>query len=235
MPITFPSDGSTGAYHDIFDDFNRPASSTQSSVIAWTSLDDGATGTNAFQDVAGGWYNAVTAAANNDYHGIRSVNKIFTFAAAKPLWMECGFKLSEATTNESAWWIGLSDTTTTGGFSTGTGGVLSSFSGALIYKKSTSMLVNATTSNTTTQNTISGFATSITNTGQKVALYFDGTATTANVTMHFFDGTAWYATPAVPLTLASLPAMYLMAACKAGASGGAETLQLDYIRCVQTR
>lgn len=235
MPITFPTNAYDHTYHQVFDDFNLPASSTASEVMAWTSMDDGGTGTNAFQDVAGGWYNIVTAAANNDYHGIRSVNKTFTFAAGKPVWLEAGFKLSEATTNESAWWFGFSDTVTTGGFSTGTGGPLSSYSGSLIYKKSGAMAVGVQTSNVTTQNTISNLGTAITNTSHKVALYFDGTATTANVTGHFYDGTTWYATPAIPLSLASMPAMYLIAGVKAGASGGAETLQLDYIRAVQTR
>mgnify|MGYP000700462474 CR=1 FL=1 len=34
----------------------------------WTSVDDGATGTNAISNTLGGWLNVVTAAANNDYH-----------------------------------------------------------------------------------------------------------------------------------------------------------------------
>jgi hypothetical protein len=78
MPISFPSTPTTRAYHQVFDDFNLPASATASDVMTWTSMDDGGTGTNAFQDVVGGWYNVVTAAANNDYHGLRSVNKTFT-------------------------------------------------------------------------------------------------------------------------------------------------------------
>lgn len=240
MPITFPADSQNRTvYHEVFDDFNLPASTTASEVMAWTSLDDGATGTNAFQDVEGGWYNLVTAAANNDYHGIRSVNKTFKFAASKPVWLEAQFKLSEANTNESAWWFGFTDTTTTGGFGTGTSGPLSSYSGALIYKKSAQMLVGGQTSNTTTQNTIStGLGTAITNTTHKVALYFDGSGSstgTSYVTFHFWDGTTWSASPAVPISMTSLPVMYLVAGVKAGATGGAETLQVDYIRAMQTR
>jgi hypothetical protein len=126
MPISFP-DTNPETYFQVFDDFVYPASATASDVMTWTSIDDSGTGTNAFQDVAGGYYNIVTAAADNDYHAMRSVNKVFVFAAGKPIWIDCRFKVSEATLLESTLWIGLNDTYTTGGFQANTSGPIASF------------------------------------------------------------------------------------------------------------
>lgn len=235
MPITLPSDLATrpDLYHVIFDDFNLQASATASEVNTWTSLDDGATGTNAFQDTVGGWYNLVTAAANNDYHGIRTVSKTHNLLVSKRFWLDVRFKIAEATTNESAWWFGVTDTTTTGGFSTGTGGILSSFDGALIYKKSGAMAVSASTSKTTTQSTIASFATAVTNTVSRAQLYFDG-GNPGYVTAHFYDGTNWNSTSPILMPQASAIG-YLLGSVKAGATAAAETLQLDYVLAVQDR
>lgn len=231
MPITFPT-YDIDTYFQVQDDFVYPASATASDVMTWTSMDDGGTGTNAFQDVAGGWHNVVTAAADNDYHGLRSVNKVFVFAAAKPLWLDCRFKVSEATTSESTWWIGLNDTTTTGGFRSDTSGPLASFTGALIYKTpETALTVNAIVSAVAVQSIVSAMATSVSNTVSRVQLYWDGVG---SIIPHFYNGTSWTQGPTLPFT-AGTTAMYLMAGIKAGPTAAAETLQIDYIRAMQAR
>lgn len=223
----------------IFEDFINPASATASDTLAWVDMNDGATGTNAFQDIAGGWFNIVTAAANNDYHGFRSQNKTFLFAAGKKTWFEARFKIAEATTNESAWWFGFNDTTTTGGFQAGTSGPLASFSGVLMYKNSASMALNMMTSNAAAQATTAAMATVVTNTITRVGFYFDGTATTSVVTPWYevtgVAGASMIAGAPQNITLAALNPMYLMWGVKAGASGAAETLQTDYIAAVQIR
>jgi hypothetical protein len=231
MPISFP-DTNPETYFQVFDDFVYPASATASDVMTWTSIDDSGTGTNAFQDVAGGYYNIVTAAADNDYHAMRSVNKVFVFAAGKPIWIDCRFKVSEATLLESTWWIGLNDTTTTGGFQANTSGPLASFTGALIYKTpETALTVNAVVSAAAVQSIIQAFATSVSNTVSRVQLYWDGIS---SIVPHFFNGTSWAQGPTLPFT-AGTTAMYLIAGIKAGPTAAAETLQIDYIRAMQTR
>jgi hypothetical protein len=49
----------------IYDDFMYGQDATTSATITWGSVDDGGTGTNAFQDALGGVFNVVTAAADN--------------------------------------------------------------------------------------------------------------------------------------------------------------------------
>lgn len=222
-------------YYEIFDDFMNPASATASDVMAWTALNDGATGTPAFQDAAGGIFNVVTAAADNDYAAYSSVTEPFLFAAGKKLFFEGRFKVNEANTNESAWWFGLSDTLTTGGFQANTAGPLASYDGALIWKDEATMAVDFETSNAGTQATTTNMATFVTNTWTKVGFYFDGTATTSRIYPYVDVGSGWVAGTAQDITLSGLEEMHVVFGIKAGPTGGAETLQLDYIRCLQLR
>lgn len=223
----------------LFDDFLYPASATASDVMAWTAINDGGTGTPAFQDAAGGIFNVVTAAADNDYAAYSSVAENWKFAQGKELWFEARFKLAEATTDDSTWWFGLSDTLTTGGMQADTGGPLASYDGALIWKTPEAALtVNFETSNAGTQNTLSAFATSISDTWHRAGFYFDGDPTssgTGTITPFFHDGTSWTKGTAQNITLSGLEEMHVVFGVKAGPGGAAETLQVDYIRCVQVR
>lgn len=219
-----------------FDDFVNQASATASSYHAYATIDDSGTGTNAFQDAAGGVYNVVTAAADNDYHAMTSVGENWLFAAGKELWFEARFKLAEATVLESTWWYGLMDITTTGGMQANALGPLASYDGALIWKTpETAMTVNFETSNAGTQSTLSAFATAVTNTWTKVGFYFDGAATTSTITPYIDVGTGWAAGTAQNITLSGLEEMNLVWGVKAGPTGAAETLQTDYIKIVQLR
>ncbi len=222
--------------YEFFDDFLTPASATASDYTAYTSTDDAGTGTNAFQDVVGGVYNVVTAAADNDYHAMSSVAENWKFAEGKPLWFEARFKLAEANTNESTWWFGLTDTLTTGGMQANVAGPLASYDGALIYKTpETAMTVNFETSNAATQSTLAAFATGVSNTWHRCGFYFDGAPTTSYLYPWFYNGTIWAMGTRQPITLSGLEEMHLVFGVKAGPTGGAETLQVDYVRCLQLR
>lgn len=219
-----------------FDDFLNPASSTASDYHAYTSNDDASTGTNAFQDVPGGVYNVVTAAADNDYHAMSTVAENWLFAAGKELWFEVRFRCAEANTNESTWWFGLTDTLTTGGMQANAAGPLASYDGALIYKTpETALTVNFETSNAGTQSTQSAFATAVSNTWHRAGFYFDGAATTGALTPFFHNGTSWTVGSENSLTLSGLEAMHAVFGIKAGPSAGAETLQIDYLKITQLR
>lgn len=226
-------------YFQIFDDFTNPASATASDVMTWTAVTDGATGTPAFASGSGGVggvFNTVTAAADNDYSAYTSVSSPFLFASGKELWFEARFKIAEATTQESTWWFGLTDTVTTGGFRSDTSGPLASYVGALIYKTpETAMTVNFQTSNAASQATLSAFATSITNTWHRCGFYFDGTATTSKIYPYFHNGTSWTAGTYKNITLSGATAMKIVWGVKAGPTAAAETLAVDYIKCVQLR
>lgn len=241
--IDFPALGNNPSVQSIFfDDFLQQASATGSEYDVYTDMNDGATGTNAFQDANGGWINVVTAAAADDYHGLRTTAKPWLFAAGKETWLEARFKVSEANTNQSAYVIGLMDTFTTGGIQAGTAGPLASFSGAIFYKNSTSMAMNFLTSNSTTQNKTTGIATTVTNQTIKVLFHCDGGlvagSSTIGVVTPFVDigdGNGWVKGTPQNITFASLNQMALVASIKAGSSAGAETLQLDYLKVNSTR
>jgi hypothetical protein len=224
-------------FYGITEDFMNPASATASDLHAWTDNNDGGTGTNAFQDAAGGIYNIVTAAADNDYHAMSSVSEPFLFASGKKLWFEARFKVAEATTNESAWWFGLTDTLTTGGFQADAAGPLASYDGALIWKDEATMDIDFETSNAGTQATTTAMATAVTNTWTKVGFYFDGTVTTSVITPYYAvnDSNTLVAGTPQNITLAGLEEMHLVFGVKAGPTAAAETLQVDYIKCIQLR
>lgn len=223
-------------YAVIFDDFMLSATSATSDVTAWTKA--GGAGTPVYQDAAGGVFNTVTAAADNDYQAFSSPYENFLFTAGKKLWLEARVKLSEATVLESTWWVGLTDTLTTGGMQANAAGPLASYDGALFYKTpETSMTLNFETSNAGTQVTTADIATTVTNTWTKVAFYFDGTATTSTITPYWAvnGATTWTKGTPQSITLSGLEEMHLVWGVKAGPTGAAETLQIDYIFCAQER
>jgi len=225
---------------EVFEDFLYPASATVSDLTAWTISGDGATGTNAFQDAAGGIFNLVTAAADNDYHHMSLQHEAFKFASGKRLWLEARVKVAEATVLESTWWVGLTDTLTTGGFQANAAGPLASYDGALIYKTpETAMTLNFESSNAGTQVTNVGptGSTSVTDTWTRVGFYFDGTATTSTITPFFAvnGSNVWVKGTAHDITLSGLEEMHLVIGVKAGPTAAAETLQIDYVKVVAER
>lgn len=217
------------------DDFNYNA--PLDANLIWTEVDDGSTGTNAISDAANGVGTLVTAGADNDHHAVSSIAESWLFASGKKLWFEARFSLTEANTNESAWWFGLTDTLTTGGLQANAAGPLASYDGALIWKDEATMAIDFETSNAGTQATTSAMATFVSATWTRVGFYFDGTATTSVVTPYYnVAGTnALTAGTAQNITLSGLAEMHIVAGVKAGPSNGAETLSIDYIKCVQLR
>lgn len=218
----------------LFDDFlTGVATGTQ-----WITVDDGGTGTNAYADVRGGSINIVTAAADNDYHAMRSTSQCFNLVDAKALWFEARFKLTEAATNESAWWFGLTDTTTTGGFQANTAGPLASYDGVMVWKDEASLSILSETSNAGTQATNTTMGTFVSGNWTRVGFFVSAAATTAVVTFYTDltdSGTMTAFGTTKNLTRAGLEEMHAIFGVKAGPSGNAETLQVDYVKCVQLR
>jgi hypothetical protein len=224
---------------EFFDDFLYPASATASDVTAWTVATDGASGTDAFQDTRGGVVNLVTAAADNDYKAWSSVAENFLFSAGKELWLEARIKLAEATTNDSAWWFGLTDTLTTGGFQANAAGPLASYDGAMLWKDEDALSLNFETSNAGTQLTSAAMVAVTSDTWIRAGFHFDGTATTSVITPYYevtgVAGAPMIAGTPQNITLAGLEEMHAVFGVKAGPGGAAETLQVDYFRIVQLR
>lgn len=230
-----PLDPSPYLAHTFFDEFYQPPLDAN---LRWVEVDDGATGTNAVSDIAGGVGTIVTAAADNDYHAISSKAESFDLLGTKELWFEARFRLVEAATNESAWWIGLSDTLTTGGFQADAAGPLASYDGVLVWKDEATMAIDAESSNAGTQDTETNIATFVTNTWTRVGFHISLAATTAVVTPYFDvsdSGIMTAHSATMNLTRAGLEAMHVLLGVKAGPAGNAETLEVDYVKCVQMR
>jgi hypothetical protein len=236
--VSAPSmnDNSMNRFTLFEDDFLQQASATASAYTTYTDMNDGATGTNAFANSAGGVIQIVTAAALDDYHGLRTTAKPWLFAAGKELWFEAAFTVTEAATNASSWLFGLMDTATTGGLQTGASGPLASFSGCVIYKVQGTMTAKCLSSNSSTQVSGSTIATVVSGQRVRVGFYFDGAATTSNIFpfVDIGDGNGYVAGTSQAITLASLNQMSLMMTIKAGGSN-AETLGIDWVKVLQLR
>jgi hypothetical protein len=219
----------------VFDDFVNVLNATTSSTLTWGDVNDGGTGTNAFQDATGGVYNVVTAAVDNDYHAMVTQHETFKFTTGKKAWFKARVKLSEATALESTWWVGVTDDTTTGGMQINALGPLASYDGALFYKTpETAMTLNFETSNAGAQVTSAAMVTSVTNTWTTVAFHWDG----AGKVYPFIavnDSNDLVPYPSHTLSATGLEEMHVVFGVKAGPTAAAETLQVDFILMAQER
>jgi hypothetical protein len=158
--------------------------------------------------------------------------------STKELWFEARFRVVEAATNQATWWFGLCDTDTTGGMQTAGSGPLASYDGILVYKIEGAMAIDAETSNAAGQDIETGIATFVTNTWTRVGFHVSAAATTAVVTAYYdVSDTAISSMTAhgttMNLTRSGLQQMHVLAGIKSG--GSVETLEIDYIKCVQMR
>lgn len=216
---------------ELFDDF------LNLDTVKWASVDDAGTGTNTANGVAGGQVSVVTAAADNDYHLMTSAAKVFKFAAGKPLWFEAEFTLTEANTDDANILLGLVSVTTSGNLQNDGAGPASSYDGAVLFKVDGTMTIQAETSAGSAQATNANVCTFTSGSTYRVGIHFDpADGVTGLVTFEVEDRTAGVLyQPAIHrIALASLGAMNLVYGVKAGGAN-AESLKMNYIRCIQAR
>lgn len=205
---------------DFHDDF------FENNTTRWTSIDDGATGTNAISNTNGGWLNVVTAGANNDYHMNVTAAKSFAFSTTKNLVFQSRIALTEAATNVASWICGLTDTTTTGGLQSGTSGPLASFQGAIFYKISGTQLIKFMVSTGSTQSVNSTTWTFTSGTTYNLRFEFSkGDGTNGKIIPYVNDSPG--AAMTIPLS-SYTGLMYAIYGVKAGSSS-AETFSIDLI------
>jgi hypothetical protein len=201
------------------------------SGAAFTSTDDGGTGTNVLLDGQGGWYSVVTAAADNDYHLMSSGTECIKMQAGKPFFFEAKIKLTEANTDDANFIVGLSDTLTTGLLADDGAGPAASYDGAVFFKVDGGTDIQFETSNAGTQ---------VTNAA--VSAFSSGTEYTLGISFDPADGVTGNIIPYVngvastthAITLAGLEEMHLIFGVKAGGAN-AETLSVDYLFLEATR
>jgi spore coat protein U-like protein len=223
----FPDPVNRAAMHVLEDDFDYL------DTTKWTDLNDGATGTNTADDIAGGQASLVTAAAANDYHFYTSKSRPFLIAAKKPLWFTSRFK---AGTLAGMQYMGLSSVLTAGIATDTTGVVSTNFSGAMFFSLPGTLNFGLTSSNGAAQTTNAAILVLVTGQWYTVDLHWDtGDGITSQVKAEVYDETAGklYQPAPQPVTIAGLAQMGMIFGVKS--AGAAETLSFDYIRCGQLR
>jgi hypothetical protein len=199
----------------------------------------GTGGTLAIASTAGGWASIPTAAsAANDYQVLSTSAAAYKLAAGLPIVFEAAVNCAEAATNKASWFVGLTSTLTTG-FLQNTGAPPTSFSGAVFWKAQNAMLLKAMTSNGSTQNTSPTLATVVS--GQTYVLGMsidpkDGVTAVATYYVGTISGSplarSFVTSGTLNLTIASLATMYFAFGVRT-ATTSAETLTVDYVRCLQ--
>lgn len=202
----------------------------------WIKL-TGAGGTPTYGDQLGGSLNILTAGTNDDYVAFRSTAQAFDFVGRNELWFEARFKITEAATNETCWWFGLTTSDTTGGFQAAGAGPLGTYDGALIYKIEGAMAIDAEGSNASSQDVETGLATFVSNTWTRVGFHVSSAATTAIMTAYFdvAGGTGPLTAhgTTMNITRSGMVPMNIVFGVKSG--GSVETMKVDYIKVVQLR
>lgn len=197
----------------------------------WAAVNDGATGTNAIRttDNDGGVLNIVTAAADNDYHYLVS-GRVFRFAAGRPIFFNARVKLAEAATNAANIVLGLTSVQTAGIIADNGAGVVNNFDGALFYKVDGGAVWNFGSSNGTAQTLRTSVGAFVTDTWYNLGISFNPDGVTTSLIRAFLNGAL---VAENRYTVASSDTMAVLLGVKAG-SANAETLQVDYVDCVQS-
>lgn len=185
-----------------------------------------------------GWISIPTAASANDYQAFFTQGAQYALAAGSPIVMEAYLNVTEAATNKASWWIGFTDTTTTG-FISNAGAPPASFSGFVVYKTLNAMTLSVMTSNAAAQTTAAAVATAVSAQSLIIGVYADpNDGVTGKVTYWISSVSggviSLLATGTLNLALAALNPMYLGFGIKAG-SAAAETLMMDYIQAYGVR
>lgn len=217
----------------LFDDFLTGVDTGTHWAELWDQV---STGTNTHGDVRGGTLNVLTDAVDDDYHAMQSMAECFDFAGTKELWFEARFRVAEGATNQSTWWFGLSNTDTTGGMQTAGSGPLASYDGVLIYKIEGAMAIDVETSNAGSQDIETNIATVVHNTWTRVGFYVSAAAGSAVIRAYSAVNDATSLSPhafTMVLTRSGMEPMHVVFGIKSG--GSVETLEVDYVKCVQLR
>jgi hypothetical protein len=225
--LLYPSAfGPAGAY-EISDDFFG-------STGLWTSVDDSGTGTNTYDDVLGGQISVKSAAADNDYHFLKTV-KAFKIAAGKTLGFTTRFSLTEASTNKANFVLGISSDASATLLGDDGAGPPSSYSGVLLFKVDGTMSVQVETSNGSAQTTEALMDFTSGNTYQASFIVDTFDAIHARVVVSVLDENTGETASATHLVdLDSQAAAAAVFGVKAGGSS-AEVLKVDYVRAYQAR
>lgn len=225
MGFTIPSSDDRRMAVELFDDFIHLHD-------WWTAVNDGGSGTNTLDDTAGGTYSIKTAGADNDYHYLHTDSEFLLPAAGKPLRVSARLKLTEATTDDATFGVGVSNTVdntllTTGGITQANKGI------AIVKKEDGTSWIGEWSDGTTKRTQTLGSFTS----GSFAEVGFLLKTSSANDTyadlVFFVDDTEYEAQRVLISGLAT--EMHGWLGVVAGVGNGAETLVVDWVHFHQAR
>lgn len=223
----------------IQDDFLRDVDSAD-----WvTTLTD--SGTASVGDAAGGIIALVPSdgtVADNDEAYIESANEVFKFAGDKPLLFEARVQFSEANVDDANVLVGLLDAVGANSLVDNGGGPPSSYSGAVFFKVDGGTVWQTETSNSTTQTTNELTAANTNNLAKRAVTAGGSAYQTLRIEYQPYSSTNAYVSFFVDGVLCaqhdyiftSATEMQIGIGVKNGGANN-ETLNVDYVACVQER
>lgn len=233
-----PSLGALKDYHYIEDDFTEDLDSAK--WVATTGSGDGGSAT--VGDAVGGVLAILTNAQDNTEEYVESANETFLFAANKPLRFACRCKFSEASTNKANIIVGLMDGVAADALVNDGAGPKSSYSGAVFFKEDgqtlwtveASIAGTQVTAQLTAANTLTGLSYTAASSDYKwLTIEFCPISSTSADIVFAIDGVDVYKMTENFITSAT--EMQICLGAKAGAASANETLNVDYVSCIQKR
>jgi len=143
--------------HTYFNDFDTFAAAD------WTITETQAGATQGLIDGDGGLLALVNTSADNDLNSIQLAKETFRFAAGKPSWFACRFKVSDATQSDVVIGMCITDTTP-----------LDVTDGIYFYKADDAATITLSVEKDNTATTSSALATLADDTFITVGWYYDG-------------------------------------------------------------
>jgi len=199
----------------------------------WTITESGSeSGTSGCQDTVNGWIKIYCDADDDDYVFFQHVGEGWKIADGKDIWFEARFALTETDTNKANWIFGLVENVGTGLLQAAGAGPPANYDGIVFFKVDGTMYIQAESSLATAQTTSATANAFASGTTYRIGFHVRaGTSTAASIDF-FVDGSI-KATHS--LTYSGHGEMQLVFGIKAGGSGSEESLDIDYIKCVQLR
>lgn len=184
----------------------------------------------------GGWLQAPTKAAQNDYRSV-STPALFELLDERPLTVGARIKVVEAAASSSSWYFGLVDTLTAGFLSTA-GAPPSSYKGVVLWKSKNSNMIKFETANGSTKWTLQSVGAFESGAPLQLAINFNPTEFRPggggrNGTVRPFvngqsDDPDGRQLPVQPIAFGDMGPLYLSLGVVAG-TAAAETLQVDFL------
>ena len=222
--------------HLFYDDFYFQNGTKASATGVWTIVeDDGAGGSDAVSDGAGGLYVHYADGNDNDEAYLISKSECWKFAAGKSLWFEAKVGVIEGSTNEANMIVGLMDAAGANAIQDNEAGPTDEYDGAVFFKLGGALSYYTESSNATTQTTSDALGVIVSGTANKFGFFFKSEADddTTGTIQFYVDGTA--VGDAHTITLSGLAEMHAIVGIKSGDTDAEDAFFVDYVKVVQIR